>query len=78
MTVEKQPQCVSAQVTELVKSFVEGGEQVTDVGAELSFILPSSSTSSFPALFDSLESKQVKTEPVYKPEALQCIVYNLA
>ncbi len=55
MSVEKIPSCDSAQVTELVKHFVREAEQVSDVGAELSFILPSSSTSSFPALFDSME-----------------------
>ncbi len=55
MTVEKVAACDSAQVTDLVTQFVEEAEQVSDIGAELSFILPSSSTSNFPALFDSLE-----------------------
>ena len=41
---------------QLIKSFVPEAEQVTDVGAELSFILPSSSTPAFPNLFDRLES----------------------
>ena len=40
-------------------SFVPGAEQVSDVGAELSFILPSSSTPSFPNLFDRLEADKV-------------------
>ena len=44
---------------QLVKSFVPEAEQVTDVGAELSFILPSSSTPMFPSLFDRLESDKV-------------------
>ena len=55
MVVVKEAQCNSAKVTELVKSFIRGAEQVTDVGAELSLILPSASASSFPALFDALE-----------------------
>ena len=42
-----------------MKSFVPEAEQVTDVGAELSFILPSSSTPSFPNLFDRLEADKV-------------------
>ena len=48
--------CESSRVEQLVKTFVPDAEQVTDVGAELSFILPSSSTPSFPDLFDRLES----------------------
>ena len=46
-------------MVQLVKSFVPEAEKVTDVGAELSFILPSSSTSAFPDLFDRLESDSV-------------------
>ena len=55
MVVVKEAECNSAKVTELVKFFVRGAEQVTDVGAELSFVLPSASASSFPAVFDALE-----------------------
>lgn len=55
MTVVKEPGCVSAQVEALVHSFVPNAEQVTDVGAELSFILPSNATSKFPELFDCLD-----------------------
>ena len=40
---------------QLVKSFVPKAEQVTDVGAELSFILPASSAPSFPDLFSRLD-----------------------
>ena len=43
-----------------MKSFVPKAEQVTDVAAELSFILPASSTPSFPDLFDKMEA--TKTE----------------
>ena len=34
-------------------------QQSTDVGAELSFILPSSASSQFPILFEKLEGKYV-------------------
>lgn len=57
MTIVKEPGCVSHKVEELVRSFVAGAEQVTNVGAELSFILPANSTSKFPDLFDSLEGE---------------------
>ena len=55
MTVVKEPNCVSSKVEDLVRSYVPTAEQVTDVGAELSFILPSSATAKFPELFDSLD-----------------------
>ena len=50
--------CESSRVEQLVRSYVREAEQVTDVAAELSFILPSSSTPSFPDLFDKLEEKK--------------------
>ena len=55
MTLVKEQQCDSAQVTDMVLSIVRGAEQVTDVGAELSFVLPSNSTPQFPDLFKTLE-----------------------
>lgn len=55
MTLVKEPNCVSSDVEALVHSFVPSAKQVTDVGAELSFILPSSATTKFPELFDSLD-----------------------
>ena len=59
LTVAKDDSCDSSRVEQLVKSFVPEAEQVTDVGAELSFILPSSSTPSFPALFGRLDTDKV-------------------
>ena len=59
LTIVKHISCDSSRVEQLVKSFVSGAEQVTDVGAELSYILPSSSTPSFPELFDRLEADKV-------------------
>lgn len=57
MTLVKEPACDSAQVSHIVQSVVREAEQVTDVGAELSFVLPSSATPHFPQLFDTLECK---------------------
>ena len=57
MTMVKGSKCDSGLVTGLVKDTVSGAEQVTDVGAELSFLLPSQSAQQFPDLFDILDSK---------------------
>ena len=45
------------QVCDLVLGKVPGSQVVTDVGAELSFILPSTATHHFPSLFDTLEGQ---------------------
>lgn len=50
--------CDSSHVERTVKSVVADAEQATDVGAELSYILPSASTPSFPDLFDLLEAQK--------------------
>ena len=55
MTIVKEPSCVSSEVERLVKSFVPSAEMVTNVGAELSFILPSCAVTQFPLLFDEME-----------------------
>ena len=60
MTIVKDESCDPSLVESVVKSVVSQAEQVTDVGAELSYILPSSSTSSFPELFDKLEAEKVR------------------
>ena len=56
MTVVKESSCVSEKVERLVRSFVPEAKQETDVGAELSFTLPSNATAKFPELFDELDS----------------------
>ena len=58
MTIVKDVSCDSSQVEKLVRSLVTKAEQVTDVGAELSYILPSSATPSFPELFYRLETER--------------------
>ena len=55
MTLVKQPNCATFNVEVFVKSFVPSAKKVTDVGMELSFILPSSEVSKFSDLFDDLE-----------------------
>ena len=55
MVIVKEPSCDSAKVTNTVTSVVQEGKKVTDVGAELSYVLPSSSSQHFPRLFDTLE-----------------------
>ena len=57
MVVVKEPSCNSASVNSLVRSLVQGSKNITDVGTELSFVLPSNSSSSFPQLFDTLEGR---------------------
>lgn len=57
MTIVKEPGCISHKVEALVQSYVSDAQQVTDVGAELSFILPANATTKFPDLFDSLEGE---------------------
>lgn len=57
MTIVKSASCDPAQIGSLIRSKVPNAEQVTDVGAELTFILPSDATPSFPDLFDSLEGE---------------------
>ncbi|CAI8053623.1 ATP-binding cassette sub-family A member 3 [Geodia barretti] len=58
MVIVKEPSCVSSKVTDIVTSLVQGGKNVTDVGAEVSYVLPLKSSQSFPHLFDTLEAQK--------------------
>ena len=58
LTIVKGDSCDPSQVERAVKSVVSDAEKSTDVGAELSYILPSSATGSFPQLFDKLEAEK--------------------
>ncbi|XP_032896611.1 ATP-binding cassette sub-family A member 3 [Amblyraja radiata] len=58
MVIVKEPYCNVDTITSLVKSFVPGATQQTNVGAELSYILPNESTHRFEALFSELEKKR--------------------
>ena len=55
MTLLKEKKLVTSEIEHIVKSFVPSAERLTDVGMELSFILPSTAASSFPDLFENLE-----------------------
>ena len=57
MTIEKERSCDVTEISELVKQIVEGAEEMLDIGAELQFLLPSDSSSSFPELLDTLEGR---------------------
>ena len=59
LTIVKEPECDSLAVSGLVMQHIKGAEKVTDVGTELSLILPSQSVTQFPGLFDTLESKLI-------------------
>ena len=55
----KDDSCDPARVEGVVKSVVSKAEKCTDIGMELSYILPSSATGSFPELFDKLEAERI-------------------
>ena len=55
MIIVKEANCVSSRVEKLIRSLVPLAKKITDVGAELSFMLPSNATAQFPELFDSLD-----------------------
>ena len=74
MVVAKEEGCNSARVVELVKSFVRGAEELTDVGAELSLILPSAATFTFPALFDALEGIYHSTCTIISTDLIGCSI----
>ena len=57
MTMVKEPSCETKAVVDLVTRMVDEAKAVMDVGAELSFILPSQSAHQFPQLFDTLDGE---------------------
>ncbi len=60
MTLVKHSISVSSNIEAFIKSYVPSAKKVTDIGMEVSFILPSSEVSTFSDLFDDLESKKKK------------------
>ena len=56
MTLVKGSGCNVPAITDLVSSFVPTAQFVSDIGAELTFILPKQYTQIFPEMFDSLET----------------------
>ena len=57
MTIVKELSCDSSAVISLVQQMVAGAKLNTDIGAELSFVLPFQSSHSFPELFDTIDGK---------------------
>lgn len=53
----KQDQCNTAKITELLQKFIAQIIIETDVGTELSYLLPSSSVHLFESMFEELENK---------------------
>ena len=74
LTVVKDEKCDSDAVSELVKGTIPGSEVGTDVGAELSFILPAQSSHLFPGLFDTFNGKKKKKGEEY---ICTCILFHL-
>ena len=61
LTLVKGPSCDSREMSELVTSTVPGSQLATDVGAELTFLLPFTSSQYFPVLLESLEGEDLHT-----------------
>ncbi len=55
MVVEKEAQFNSEKLTNLIESMVQGAKEATNVGAELTYVLPFESASAFPQLFEAME-----------------------
>ncbi|CAI9722811.1 ATP-binding cassette sub-family A member 3 [Octopus vulgaris] len=58
LVIVKTPQCNVANVTQLLKSFVPEAMMESNVGAELSYLLPHDSSCYFEKLFNTIQSKQ--------------------
>ena len=57
LTLVKGRSCDTGRLSELIKSTVPGSQLASDVSAELTFLLPFTSSQHFPTLLDTLESK---------------------
>ena len=57
LTLVKGPSCDTGRLRQLIISTVPGSELASDVSAELTFLLPFTSSQHFPSLLDTLESQ---------------------
>ena len=57
LTLVKGRSCDTGRLSELIKSTVPGSQLASDVSAELTFLLPFTSSQHFSTLLDTLESK---------------------
>ncbi|XP_038067464.1 ATP-binding cassette sub-family A member 3-like [Patiria miniata] len=60
MTIAKAPSCDVATVSALIASHVPGMQEESNVGTELSYILPEESVGQFEQLFTDLETRRVE------------------
>ena len=58
MTLVKGLNCTVSEIESLVNSFIPSAKKVTDIGMELSFILPLTEACVFPDLFDEIEDNK--------------------
>jgi ATP-binding cassette subfamily A (ABC1) protein 3 len=58
MVIVKEPHCEVATVTALVHSYVPQAVMETNIGAELSYILPTETDNRFQELFTDLETNK--------------------
>ena len=58
MVMVKSPQCNVNQVADLIHSYIPTASMESNVGAELSFILPNEASDTFEALFTHLEENK--------------------
>jgi ABC-type multidrug transport system ATPase subunit len=56
LTLVKADSCDTGRLSELIKSTVPGSQLASDVSAELTFLLPFTSSQHFPTLLDTLEN----------------------
>ena len=54
----KNPSCVAENILDAIKGHVPGVQMESNVGAELSFVLPKEQSANFEKLFTDLESDQ--------------------
>jgi len=56
--IVKEPTCIAENILETIKLYVPEAEVESNVGAELSFVLPKEQSAKFEKLFDNLERNQ--------------------
>ena len=55
LTLVKAGSCSPAQITTLIQSYVPDGKLVSNVGAELMYLLPKHQANRFPVIFQEIE-----------------------
>ena len=63
LTLVKTPSCDTGRLSHMITSTVPGSQLASDVSAELTFLLPFTSSQHFPTLLDTLESKMASPVP---------------